>query len=176
MNLARRASHPVGRIDHPSGRSPRRRALLAAAAAALLVALLGGLATDIGPWYASLKKPAWQPPDSWFGPAWTLIYACCALSAAAAWPAARSASDRANLLLAWSFNACLNVGWSLLFFRLQRPDWALMEVVLLWSSIGLLIVVSARRSRRAALLLLPYLAWVSFAAVLNLAVVQLNPR
>ena len=155
--------------------SPRGRALATAAAGALAVAVLGGLSTDIGPWYASLRKPPWQPPDAWFGPVWTLIYALCALSAAEAWRATTDARARQTLLLAWSVNAFLNVLWSLLFFRLRRPDWALAEVGLLWLSVLALVVLTWPRSRRAALLLLPYLAWVSFAAVLNLAVVQLNP-
>lgn len=155
--------------------SPVTRARLAAAAAALAVAGLGGLSTDIGPWYASLQRPPWQPPDAWFGPVWTLIYALCALSAAEAWQASTTRAQRLNLLLAWSLNACLNVGWSLLFFRLRRPDWALAEVGALWASIALLVVISWPRSRRAALFLLPYLAWVAFAAVLNRAVVELNP-
>jgi tryptophan-rich sensory protein len=71
-------------------------------------------------------------------------------------------------------NALLNVLWSELFFVWQRPDWALAEVVVLWLSIILLIVTLAPISRRASWLLVPYLAWVSFAGALNLAVVQLN--
>jgi tryptophan-rich sensory protein len=74
----------------------------------------------------------------------------------------------------FGLNALLNVAWSALFFRLHRPDWALLEVVLLWLSIAMLIVLLARISGRASLLLVPYLAWVSFAGVLNWAVVQLN--
>jgi benzodiazapine receptor len=154
--------------------SPRARALGTAALCALGVAVLGGLSTDLGAWYANLRRPSWQPADHWFGPAWTLIFALCALSAAEAWRALRDPRARQWLLVAWSANAFLNVLWSLLFFRLQRPDRALAEVVLLWLSIVLLIVLSARASRRAAWLLVPYLAWVSFAATLNLAVVRLN--
>jgi tryptophan-rich sensory protein len=155
--------------------TPHGRAQLTAAACALVVAVLGGLSTDIGPWYASLRKPSWQPPDAWFGPAWTLIYAFCALSAAQAWRAIPDARSRQTLLLAWIVNAFLNVLWSLLFFRLRRPDLALIEVGMLWGSIVVLIVLSWRRSRGAALLLVPYLAWVMFAAALNRAVVRLNP-
>ena len=154
--------------------SPRARALGVAALCAIGVAILGRLSTELGPWYASLKKPPWQPPDIWFGPAWTLIYGLCTVSGATAWRAERDPVKRRTLLAAWSANAFFNVLWSLLFFRLQRPEWALMEVGLLWLSIVLLIVLSWRASRLAALLLLPYLAWVSFAATLNRAVVQLN--
>ncbi len=154
--------------------SPRMRAGLTAAGCAVAVAVLGGLSTDIGPWYAGLRRPAWQPPDLWFGPVWTTLYALCALSGTLAWRAAPTASARQTLLLAWAVNAFLNVGWSLLFFRLRRPDWALMEVGLLWASIAVLVVLSGRYRRLAGALLLPYLAWVSFAAVLNREIVRLN--
>ena len=153
----------------------RGRALATAAGAALLVALLGGLATDIGPWYGQLRKPSWQPPDFLFGPVWTLIYALGALSAAESWRAFADARARQTLLLAWSLNAFLNLLWSLLFFRLHRPDWALIEVVPLWASVLALVLLNWRRCRRAAWLLMPYLCWVAFAAVLNRAVVLLNP-
>ena len=78
------------------------------------------------------------------------------------------------MLVLFGFNAFTNVLWSLLFFRLRRPDWALAEVSFLWLSILLLIVYLGRFSPRSGWLLAPYLAWVSFAAVLNLAVVRLN--
>ncbi len=73
-----------------------------------------------------------------------------------------------------ALNGLLNIGWSFLFFRLHRPDWALVEGVALWLSIAALILVCRRASRAAALLLIPYLAWVAFALVLNLAVIRLN--
>ena len=90
--------------------------------------------------------------------------------------AARPESQRplADNRRAFSLNAFLNTLWSLLFFRLKRPDWAVYEVGFLWLSIVLLIVLLARESRTASWLLSPYLAWVSFAAVLNWTIVQLN--
>lgn len=151
----------------------RWKAVLVAAGAALGVALLGGLSTDIGPWYAGLKQPPWKPPDLWFGPAWTLIFALTAMAGLTAWRAA-PARWRGALLGAYALNAFLNVLWSLLFFRLRRPDWAFAEVAFLWSSILLLMLLSWRFSRLAAALLLPYLLWVAFAALLNLEVVRLN--
>ncbi len=145
-----------------------------AAASALGVAMLGGLMTDIGPWYRALAKPSWQPPDWAFGPAWTLIYALAALAGVIAWRAAQSQAQRETMLLLFALNAFLNVLWSLLFFRLRRPDWALIEVAFLWASVLLLIVVIGRYSRGAAMCLLPYLLWVSFASTLNWATVRLN--
>ncbi len=156
---------------------PRRHTLapiLLAGLAALAVAALGGLMTDLGDWYVGLRKPAWQPPDWLFGPAWTLIYALTAVAAVRAWRRSPGRIERQNLLIALLLNATLNVGWSLLFFRLQRPDWALFEVFFLWASIVLLIVVCARRDRTAAWLLAPYLLWVTYAATVNYGVVHLN--
>ena len=152
----------------------RWRPIAGAAAAAIAVAGLGAAATDLGPWYQSLVKPSWQPPDWLFGPAWTLIYALTAISGAVAWSAARDARSRTRILALFALNALLNVTWSELFFGFQRPDWALAEVGLFWMSILMLIVVLRRYSRTASLLLWPYLAWVTFAAFLNLAVVRLN--
>jgi len=150
------------------------RPIAIAAAAAMAVALLGGLMTEIGPWYRSLQKPSWQPPDWAFGPAWTVIYALAAISGVIAWRDATSQQQRETMLMLFALNAFLNVLWSLLFFRLHRPDWALFEVGLLWLSVLLLIVVLGRYSRTAALLLVPYLLWVSFASTLNWATVRLN--
>jgi tryptophan-rich sensory protein len=156
-------------------RPTRRWQVIAMAAlCALAVGVLGTLSTDLGVWYAGLKQPDWKPPDAWFGPIWTAIFACAALSGASAWRAADHPSQRKNLALLWSANAFFNVLWSLLFFRLRRPDWAFIEVFALWATIVLLIAVSARRSRAAAWLLVPYLVWVSTAALLNLSVVRLN--
>jgi benzodiazapine receptor len=164
--------------------SSRGRAISIAAAAALALAGLGALTTNLGPWYAELKEPAWKPPDLLFGPAWTLIFACTAAAGVIAWPRPKrltclhdTGADRRErewMLVAFALNATLNVFWSLLFFRLHRPDWAFFEVIALWLSIVLLIVLVGRRSAPAAGLLVPNLAWVSFAALLNHAVVRLN--
>ncbi len=145
-----------------------------AAGVALCVAMLGGLATDIGPWYRALKKPSFQPPDWLFGPAWTVIYALASVAAATAWRAMQTARGRALVIGLFAFNIFLNVLWSVLFFRLQRPEHAMVEVVFLWASIAALIWVLSPRSTLAAWLLVPYLAWVTFASILNLAIVQLN--
>lgn len=148
--------------------------VITAACAAILVATLGATMTDIGPWYQSLNKPSWQPPDWLFGPAWTIIFALAALSGIFAWRDARSDRDREWIITVFAINGTLNVLWSALFFRMHRPDWALMEVALLWLSILVPIIVFARYSKVASALLLPYLAWVTFAAVLNLEIVRLN--
>ncbi len=150
-------------------------AVATAAVAALSVAVVGGLATDLGPWYSKLRMPAWKPPDWLFGPAWTVIYALSALSAVSAWWKARDRARRLRILLLFAANALLGILWSVLFFSLRRPDWALFEVAAYWLSIVLLIVGLRPISKMAAWFLAPYLGWVSFAAALNLAVVRLNP-
>ncbi|MBC2668515.1 tryptophan-rich sensory protein [Novosphingobium piscinae] len=142
--------------------------------AALLVALLGGTITDLGPWYESLHKPAFTPPRPVFPIAWTTIFALAALAGVTAWRAAPNVRISDTLVGLFALNGFLNVMWSLLFFRLQRPDWAFVELLLLWLSIAVLIVYCLRLSRLASMLLVPYLVWVSAAGALNWGVVQLN--
>jgi benzodiazapine receptor len=135
---------------------------------------IGGALTEIGPWYYALKQPAWKPPDAAFGVIWSLIFTLCAVSGALAWRAAETARLRRRVLVLLGANAVLNIVWSALYFKLHRPDWALIEVVFLWLSIAALIVGLWRISRWASALLVPYLVWVSIASALNLATVQLN--
>lgn len=155
-----------------AGAQPRVIATVVAATVA--VALLGGLATEIGPWYRALKQPSWKPPDAWFGPAWTLLYALAACAVIRAWTLARSPGARRRVLWVGIVNALLNVMWSVLFFKLKRPDWAAMQVGVMWLAVLAMVVVSLSIDRLAAALLLPLLAWVGFAAALNVAVVLLN--
>lgn len=164
-------------ISRPPTTMPRARVLAAsawAAAGVVAVAVLGMLVTDLGPWYRALKQPPWQPPDAAFGPAWTLIYVLTATAAVRVWLRAATPAARVRWLAALGANGALNIVWSALFFKARRPDWALAEVALLWASIVLLIVLARREDALAALLLVPYLLWVAFAASLNFAVVRLN--
>ena len=147
---------------------------LVAAAAALLVAGLGATITELGPWYHGLRQPDWAPPDIAFGPAWTIIFALTAMSGVTAWRAAGHRGIRDTLVGLFALNGFLNLLWSFLFFRMHRPDWAGIEVLLLWASIAALIVACRRVSGTAAWLLVPYLIWVTFAGVLNATVVGLN--
>ncbi|MGY0195776.1 TspO/MBR family protein [Leptothrix sp. BB-4] len=149
-----------------------RRACVLAGLGAVTLAALGGLATDLGPWYAALRQPAWKPPDIWFGPAWTLIFTLAAWSAVLGWQAAAPGAPRRRWLIGLGLNAALNLGWSLLFFTLKRPDWALAEVALLALSVAAL--VRQAPTWRAGVLLAPYLAWVLYASSINAGVVWLN--
>lgn len=135
---------------------------------------IGGALTELGPWYFALKHPSWKPPDAAFGVIWTTIFTLCAISGWLAWQAAVTPALRRRVGGLFGANAVLNILWSALYFKLQRPDWALFEVVFLWLSILALIVGLWRLSRLASGLLLPYLLWVGIAAVLNWETVQFN--
>lgn len=142
--------------------------------AAMLVAAIGSTITDLGPWYRSLRQPAWAPPDWAFPVGWTTVYAFTVAAGVTAWRAAHGESERLGVVGLFAFNIFLNILWSLIFFQLHRPDWALLEVAVFWLSILALIFVGGRRSSVARGLLLPYLYWVTFASVLNFTVVILN--
>ncbi len=136
----------------------------------------GGALTTIGSWYRALRKPRWQPPDWLFGPAWTVILGLAGWSFYIAITAAPSPEALAIISALFAMNFVLHFLWSPLFFHLQRPDWALAENVLLWLSVAALLLGVPRLtgSSFAGWLLVPYFAWVSFAFILNLKIVQLN--
>ncbi|MCZ8181805.1 MAG: tryptophan-rich sensory protein [Beijerinckiaceae bacterium] len=148
--------------------------LLPAAGAAVIVAILGGVATDVGDWYKALRKPFWQPPNWLFGPVWTTIFALAVIAFAMGWRDAPGADARRMLIVVYAVNAVLNIVWSFLFFKFRRPDWALGELVFLWLSILAMILVLWPFSPGAAVLLLPYILWVSTAGFLNWEILRLN--
>jgi benzodiazapine receptor len=145
-----------------------------AVASAMMVAVLGGLATEVGPWYENLNFPSWRPPNWLFGPAWTTIYVLIVSAGVIAYKHAPDDSSRAWLIGLFALNCLLNVLWSPLFFKLHRPDWALVEIVPFWLSIAVLLYHISRISTLAGWLFLPYLLWVTFAGFLNWRMVELN--
>ena len=150
-----------------------------AIAAILWATFLGGVGgglTEIGPWYRALKKPSWQPPDWAFGPAWTIILGLAAWAGYMAYTATVDPFDRATIVILYAVNFVAHFAWSPLFFKYKRPDLALIEVAFLWLSVLSLTVMLRPYSVTASWLVAPYLAWVSFAACLNAAIVKLNPR
>lgn len=148
--------------------------VIVAAVAVALIALVGMTLTELGPWYHSLRMPRWAPPDAAYGAAWTAIFAFNVLSVVTGWRAMDRRREQDWLIGLFALTGFLNILWSLLFFRLHRPDWALFELLLLWLAILALILSVWRRSMVGAVLLLPYLGWVTFAGYLNMIVVKLN--
>ena len=144
-------------------------------AALVVVAGIGGKATDIGPWYRELSKPRWNPPDWVFPVAWTTIYLFIIASVGGAWNEADE-SQRTTLLWLVGFNFIVNTLWSILFFAMRKPHWAMVDVVLLWLSILAMMIFFASINALYTWLLLPYILWVSVASLLNLSIVRLNPE
>ena len=157
----------------------RRSALLLELALWIALCVGGGaligVATDGGdsPWYASLNKPSWTPPGWVFAPVWTTLYAAMGVGA---WLVSREGGwpKQRRPLIVFLAQLTLNFAWSLIFFGLQQITWALVDIVALWLLIVLAIRGFVRVQRAAAWLLAPYLAWVSFATVLNAAIVLRN--
>lgn len=145
--------------------------LLGFIAITFAVAAFGG---QFGPgaWYAGLRKPSWNPPNWIFAPVWTLLYL---LMATAAWLVWRSEAKERRVSLALYFvQLALNGLWSWIFFGLQNPGAAFVDIVALWLAIVLTIAAFRPVRPLAAGLLLPYLAWVTFASALNLALWRMN--
>ena len=138
-------------------------------------AALGNIATgtSVGDWYHQIARPDWTPPDWIFGPVWTALYLMMAIAAWLVWRPAGFAAARWPLVL-FLVQLALNTLWSVLFFGLQRPDLAAVEIVLLWVAILATLIAFWKRSTVAGWLLVPYWAWVTFAALLNFEIARLN--
>jgi benzodiazapine receptor len=126
-----------------------------------------------GDWYEQLRKPAWRPPNWLFPPAWTLLYLTIAVSGWLVWRTSGFAGAAFPFAI-YLVQLILNASWSPIFFGMRRPDLAFIEVVMLWLSIIATIAAFHRVNAVAAYVLLPYLAWVTFAAALNLTIWRLN--
>ena len=151
-------------------------AALIAGAVVFAAATIGNLATmpAIPTWYAGLVKPSFNPPNWLFGPVWGLLYA---MMAVAFWRILRHAPGspgRAAAIAVFLVQMTLNALWSVAFFTAQSPPLGFAVIALLWLAIAATIALFARLDRVAAGLLVPYLAWVSFAALLNGAIWRLN--
>lgn len=148
--------------------------IVIAAVLALVTALVGSTITVLDDWYYGLLQPDWAPPGYMFGVIWTAIFALIAIAGVIGWKAAPTKRDSEIMLGLFALNGFLNLLWSFIFFRMHRPDLAFYELIALWLSIAALIFFCGRFSKGAALLLVPYLVWVTIAGLLNYQVVQLN--
>jgi len=137
-------------------------------------ASIGSFLTDLGPWYYALKQPSWKPPDPAFGVIWSVIFFLLVFSGSLAWTAAPTKARKRFVLGLFVVNALVNMAWSALYFGLHRPDWAMVEWIALWLSVFSLVWFLWRESRWASIFILPYLAWVSAAGVLNWTTIALN--
>lgn len=139
----------------------------------VVVAAMGGILSPPGEWYAGLTKPPLTPPNLVFPIAWTILYA---LMIAAAWQVWRRTGLRAGLPMLLPFIAQLGANglWSILFFQWHRPDLALVDLVVLWTLVGLTLLRFRTVYPPAAMLLLPYLFWIGYAAYLNIGIILLN--
>jgi len=145
-------------------------------AVTVVAAALGGLASAAaGSFYAQLSRPDWAPPAAIFGPVWSMLYLMMGLAAWLVWRERGWRGAPAALAL-FCVQLVANALWTWLFFAWRLGLWSLIDIVVLWALIVGTIIGFWRVRTLAALLLLPYLAWVSFAAALTLAVWRLNPR
>lgn len=138
------------------------------------VAGLGGIATSAGlsSWYPSLVKPPFNPPNWVFGPVWTILYIMIAVAGARY--VLSPAPQKEPVLALYAVQLVFNLAWSWVFFYGRAPGAALAVIIALWVAIAGTIGFGWSKDRLASLLLIPYLAWVSFAAVLNLSIFVLN--
>jgi tryptophan-rich sensory protein len=149
--------------------------LLGLVAVCFAAAAAGGTvtSTSVGVWYQTLKKPSWTPPDWLFGPVWTALYFLMALSAWLVWRRGGWRASRLSLGL-FGLQLLLNVGWSAIFFGMSSPGWAFGEILVLLLAIAATAGSFWGQSATAALLFTPYLAWTTFAALLNFAIWRMN--
>jgi tryptophan-rich sensory protein len=145
-------------------------------AAPLLVGATAGWATaqGVSDWYPALVKPSFNPPAWVFGPVWTLLYVLMGVACYLVWQRVPDSPPARRALTVYWVQLLLNFLWSFLFFGARSPGWAFAEICLLWAALLWTVVLFFRESRWAGWLMVPYLGWVSFAAVLNASIWVLN--
>ncbi|MCJ7646090.1 tryptophan-rich sensory protein [bacterium] len=150
--------------------------LLIAILGCQIAGIVGSLFTSpsIPNWYATIEKPGFTPPNWVFAPVWTTLFVLMGISAYLIWNRGLENRDVKIALLIFSIQLALNMLWSFLFFGLKSPLYAFFEILILWLVIMLTIVNFSRISKTASWLLIPYIIWVSFAAILNFYIARLN--
>lgn len=143
-----------------------------------LVSATGWLAAQVTlpslSWYAELNRPRFTPPDRLFGPIWTILYALMALAAWRIWAWGADRSSAPGALAMFFVQLAFNALWSPVFFGAKRPDVAFLVILMLAGAVGVTLVQFFRLDRLAGWMLVPYLLWVAYAALLNGAIVLLN--
>ncbi len=147
---------------------------------AILICLLAGFigsiftSKSVSTWYTTLNKPSFNPPGWVFAPVWTTLFILMGVSLYLVWSKGLEVEGVKSAIIIFSVQLLLNILWSLLFFGLQSPLYAFIDIIVLWIMILLTIVYFYRISPVSSYLLFPYILWVSFAAVLNFMIVRLN--
>ena len=146
---------------------------------AILISQLAGIIgslftiTSTKSWYTTIIKPSFNPPNWIFGPVWTLLYLLMGISLYLILTTKKSKNRKIGLYLFFT-QLVLNTLWSILFFGLQSPLFAFIEIIILWLAILLTIIYFYKINKKASYLLIPYILWVTFAAILNLSIYSLN--
>lgn len=136
---------------------------------------VSGIIFRPGRWYRErLERPSWNPPDWLFGPAWSVIFTLLGVASWLVWREGGWSGTAGLALVVFLLHLPVNGVWSYLFFGRRRPDWAGMEVMVLWAAVLALVLLYAEVRLLAGLLLVPYLAWVTFATILNLEIWRRN--
>lgn len=147
---------------------------------AILIPLLVGAtsgfftATGVDSWYQTILKPSWNPPNWIFGPVWTTLYILMGIALFLVWKADTAPEIKRLAIILFSLQLVLNFFWSFIFFNQHAIGWALVEILVMWLLILATIFAFANISRTAAWLLVPYISWVSFAAILNYTIWRMN--
>jgi len=142
----------------------------------LLIGFTSGFFTTTGPgsWYQTLEKPTWNPPGWVFAPVWTTLYIMMGVALFFVWKTSTNIRIRNIALFLFALQLVLNFSWSFIFFKLEEPGWAVAEIIVLWTATLATIFSFASISKLSAWLLVPYISWVSFAAILNYTIWNLN--
>jgi tryptophan-rich sensory protein len=145
----------------------------------LIPIIIGGLsgfftANNVGTWYTTIQKPSWNPPNWIFGPVWTTLYILMGIALYLVWKEDSSDFLKKLAIVFFTLQLVLNFFWSFIFFQQHEMGWALVEIIALWLAILVTIFSFANISKTAAWLLVPYIAWVSFATILNYTLWKIN--
>ena len=130
--------------------------------------------TGVNTWFDALNKPSWNPPAFLFAPVWTFLYLLMGISLWLIWKSAAPVAQKSNAIILFSLQLFLNFWWSIIFFKFHSPAFALVDIILLLILILFTIISFSKLSKPAAWLLVPYIAWVSFATILNYSIWVLN--
>lgn len=164
---------PIDDLRQPPARG-KSLSMLSALLVVTFAASAVGIFSPPDDWYAGLAKPSWNPPNWVFGPVWSTLYLLMAIAAWLVWRRWGTRYGRLPLALYLAQLSC-NAIWSPLFFGLHQIGWALVDLAVLWILVAATTAAFWERHRLAGMLMMPYLAWISFAGVLNYQLWRLNP-